>query len=326
MTLLQNLAHALGLDADQAAPPRKEIDAVQTIVYRGEGHRDFCQDFLVQHDSPNFFVGVILDGSSGGIHSQFASALFGKIFNLLLRSRGMLDKRNPSSEPIDIAADLMYEFCRQLVRIKGILSMAHNELLCTILLEVYSKEKDKLFVVAFGDGYVRVNGVGYKIENTKYGDTVVDGELKLGVNKPDYLIDDIDRIIPMYEEGSEHLKDSPDQFERFIKRQEDQRARFDQWFLEHKPTFEFHGLKDFSIATDGIFTFHHGKDLVTDQVIELLLDRTDSKYGGIHNERDLRSKMNIIAARPRNAEDKNPDKLSAVNDDDVSLIRVVIAQ
>lgn len=282
------------------------------MVYRGDGydHKNFCHDFLVHYDTENFFVGAVLDGCTGGVHSQFASSLFGKIFNLILRSRNQLKYFASWSEPIDVAAGIMYEFCKELVIVKQSLALSNNELLCTILLEVYSKEKDKLFVIGFGDGYVHVNGVGHKIENTKYGDTVVDGVLKEGKNKPDYLIDDIELIMGDYDiDLDENAR----------------RHRFEEWFLSKQPTFEFTDVNDFSIATDGILSFRdkEGRIDYTDNAVELFLKRSGTDYGGLKNAANLTRKMNAIRDR-KDDKRTNPDMIGAVNTDDVSLIRVTV--
>lgn len=299
-----------------------KVASIQTIVYRGSGtkHRDFCHDFLVHHETDDFFVGVVMDGCTDGIHTQFASSFFGKIFNLLMRSEKALDRWPSDAEPLDVANGLMYRFCHDMIFHKNALRMTHRELYCTILLSIYSKRKDKLLVVAFGDGYIHVNGKGIKIENTRYQDTIENGKLKAGKDKPSYLITDIDTIIrdPMvpYPEFGDTEGAKRVQLER-----EGLRSAFDEWFMS-QPQYEFTNVHDYSITTDGIFSFRSAGEDVTEQVIELLLDRK-AGYGGTSQETP-RKKMNIISFRNRPGEKPNPDKLNAVNDDDVSIIRVII--
>jgi len=319
-----------GGSSDPPSPERpnaNKISSVQTLVYRGSGtkHRDFCHDFLIHHETDKFFVGAVIDGCTGGTHSQFASALFGKIFNLLLRINKRLDGGyGPPQEPRDTAKYLMHEFCEKLCQAKYDLGLAHDELLCTILLAVYSKPLDKLFVIGFGDGYVHVNGKGYRIDNVRYGDVEVDGVLLEGKNMPDYLIADVDRIFEKYTEWSNTPMDWADQTD--ADRQEwadmdyETREKFNEW-ISKQPTFEFEGVHDFSIATDGIYTFRSGEEDVTDKVIEILLDRKTG-YGGTSRETP-RKKMNVISFRNKPGE-SHPDKLHAMNEDDLSFIRVII--
>lgn len=308
-----------------------KISSVQTLVYRGSGtkHRDFCHDFLVHHETEEHFVGVVFDGCTAGVHSEFASALFGKIFNLILRINKRLDGIRGPQEPRETARYLMHEFCEKLCRVQRDLGLADNELLCTLLLAVYSKKLDKLFVIGFGDGYVHVNGKGYRIENTRYSDVEVDGELLEGKNMPDYLIADVNRIMDKYTEWNSvgswvHPDDETDKDRReWADMERETWEKFNAWYDEKQPTFEFEGVHDFSIATDGIYSFRCGKEDVTDKVIELLLDRK-TKYGGTSPETP-RKKMNIISSRNKpDDETPNPDKLHAVNGDDVSFIRVII--
>jgi len=304
--------------------------SVQTLVSRGNSteHKDFCHDFLIHHETEQFFVGAILDGSSGGVHSQFASALFGKVFNLLLRVQGRLDRVMGIREPRDIARSLMHEFCEHLAIIKHELGLANNEVLSTILLAIYSKPRNKLCVVAMGDGYIHVNGNGIKLENTRYGDTMVDGILFKGENKPDYLIDDIDRIMGRYVEyslgPSTHPDDETDSDRQdFSDMLNEQRELFNEWFNE-KPFYEFDDVREFSITSDGIFTFRSDGIIdITDVAIDFLLNNADPIYGGKSQEA-LRKKVNKLSFTKRNSNDVDPHKLRAVHQDDLSIIRVTV--
>lgn len=303
--------------------------SVQTLVSRGNSreHKDFCHDFLIHYENEQFFVGAILDGSTGGVHSQFASSLFGKVFNLLLRTQGRLDRFRGTREPLEAARGLMHEFCERLAFTKHDLGLANNELLSTILLAVYSKHLNKLCVIAMGDGYIHVNGKGIKIENTRYGDTVVDGILHKGENKPDYLIDDIDAIMGRCVEYRSHYRSIHPDEETDQDRQEwsdmmkEQQDLFNDWFNK-KPFYEFNDVCDFSIASDGIFTFRsEGIIDITDIAIEFLMDNNNPLYKGAEG---MRKKVNTLSFNKRGLSDENPYKLKAVNQDDLSIIRVIV--
>lgn len=325
MSLINTTAEQGGFVAP-LVPKSNKVSSVQTLVHRGSGtkHRDFCHDFLIHHETDQFFIGAVMDGCTGGIHSQFASALFGKVFNFILRVNKRLDGIRGPQEPRETAKYLMHEFCQKLCQIKYDLGLAHDELLSTILLAVYSKPLDKLFIIGFGDGYVHVNGKGYRIDNSRYGDVEVDGVLLEGKNMPDYLIADVDRIFEKYTEWSNSPMDWSDQTDGDRQEWADMEMetwnQFSEW-ISKQPTFEFEDVHDFSIATDGIYTFRCGKEDFTDKVIELLLDRKTG-YGGAGSETPHK-KMNVISFRNRDGE-SHPDKLNAVNEDDISFIRVMV--
>lgn len=301
--------------------------SVQTLVCRGQNHehKDFCHDFLIHHETDQFFVGAILDGSSGGVHSQFASGLFGKVFNLLLRVKGHLDNIRGPREPRDTAKYLMHEFCERLAVVQHELGLANNELLSTILLAVYSKPLNKLYVVAFGDGYIHVNGQGIKLKNTRYGDTEVNGVLMKGENKPDYIIEDVSSMMERYVEhyfSYVHPDDEAEHRDEYHRITGDIWKIFNEWYLS-KPSYEFTDVRDFSIASDGIFTFQSGIVDVSDEAIELLLNSTSELYGGKESIA-LQRKANLLSFKKRGPEDTHPYKLSAFNQDDLSIIRVII--
>lgn len=301
--------------------------SVQTLVCRGQNHehKDFCHDFLIHHETDQFFVGAILDGSSGGVHSQFASGLFGKVFNLLLRVQGRLNNIREPQEPSDTAKYLMHDFCERLAIVQHELGLANNELLSTILLAVYSKPLNKLYVVAFGDGYIHVNGQGVKIENTRYGDTEVNGVLLKGENKPDYLIEDVSLMMEKYVEyhfSYVHPDDESEHKDEYHRITNDIWKSFREWYLS-KPSYEFTDVRDFSITSDGIFTFRSGIVDVTEEARELLLNNTDELYGG-KGPFALQKKVNVLSFKKRGPEDTHPYKLTAFNQDDLSIIRVII--
>jgi hypothetical protein len=260
---------------------------IQKMVYRGTGHADFCQDFLVEYETEHFFMGAVMDGCSEGNHSHFASSLFGKIFNKMVRHDDFFAMTNSTTEPIELIRVAMFEFAFELSKLKQELCLSDDELMSTILLAVYSKSKESLTVLAVGDGYIRVNGEGYWIVNDKFDSK----------DKPNYLIYDLER--------ASSFDDSV----------------FQGWFNE-LPLFHYQNVHDFSITTDGIMTFLDRKNFKQNELpIPLLLDDR-VQCGGMSNPSTLRRKMTLLA-RPYEPE-KGINGMDIRNYDDLSIIRVIV--
>lgn len=277
---------------------KKEL-IIQKMVHRGTGHADFCQDFLVEYETEHFFMGAVMDGCSEGNHSHFASSLFGKVFNKIVRQDELLEAANEDVDTIDIIRVAIWEFTLELKKVKEQLGLADDELMSTILLAVYSKGKGLLTVSAFGDGYIRVNGEGNWIVNDKFETTTIDGKIKDGKDKPNYLIYDLDRIIALDSE------------------------EFNTWF-DTIPTFHYQDVKDFSITTDGILTFLSRKNVKQGEVpIPLLLD-DKVECGGMRNLATLKRKMTLLSRPPE--PERGINGLDIRNQDDLSIIRVIIVE
>ncbi len=268
---------------------------IQKAVQRGHDHNSYCEDFLVTHESEHFIVGIVMDGCSNGVHSHFASSFYGKLFNLLLRYRGLLDQHGPQTHPRYVAQELMFNFMALLKKYSAELELQINELMSTVLMAVYEKSKGKLFVVACGDGYVHIEGQGYSIPNTRYPDAMINGKLVLGKDQPDYLVFDLEAM----------NFENADSWDRFC-----------EWFNK-RDFVEEELVTDFSISTDGIYTFkNRANDSMTDQVIPRLMDMREG-FGGMRNQRHLKSKLNNIGFS------KKVNGLEAINFDDISIIRVI---
>jgi hypothetical protein len=287
----------------------KKVTHLQTLVQRGYDHADFCEDFLAHYEGENFLVCVIMDGCSSGTHGHFSSSLFGKLFNLRLRfDNGM--KFGPDREPIGVANCIMYDFCKDLATIKSSLRLADDEILSTIVLAVYSKTKDKLVVIPFGDGYAMVNGEGYEMKNSKFPDTKDEnGRIKEGKNMPNYIAYDLDILMGSYaEEAMWHEEDSREEMQVI---ETSRRDRFNDWFDNLSSVLEFENVNDFSISSDGINSFKEGIIDKNDEAIELLM-RDVKLCGGLKNKANVKKKMNVLSFRRIH------------NYDDLALIRVLL--
>lgn len=268
---------------------------IQKMVHRGTGHADFCQDFLVEYEGEHFFLGIVMDGCSDGNHSHFASSLFGKIFNKVVRQSDLLAIVDRDAELLDIVQAIMWDFSMELRNMQAQLGLADDELMSTILLAVYSKWSGQLMVVAFGDGYIRVNGEGHWIVNDKFETTMVDGKIKDGKDKPNYIIYDIDLM----------------------------KGDFNGW-LDTIPRFVYKNVSDFSITTDGIMTFLNRKNVRQGEVpIPFLLDDR-TQCGGMRNPSTLKRKMNLLSLPPM--PEKGINGMDIRNLDDLSIIRVIIEE
>lgn len=270
----------------------KEL-VIQKMVHRGDGHADFCQDFLVEYESEHFFLGIVMDGCSEGNHSHFASSLFGKIFNKIVRHDKFFDHIEHDDELVLIIRSLVWQFSIDLRSTQLHLNLMPDELMSTILIGIYSKKYDDLTVAAFGDGYIRVNGQGHWIVNDKFETKVIDGRIKDGKDMPNYIIYDMDKM----------------------------KYDFNEWF-ETIPKFFYRNVRDFSLTTDGIMTFLDKKNIKQGDVpIPFLLDDR-SACGGMRNKAVLKRKMRLMASAPD--PERGINGMGIRNMDDLSIIRVIV--
>ncbi len=192
------------------------------VLRRGSDHPDFCQDFYGIGETPNFLYCAIFDGCSGGKDSHFASTLFGKAFNDVLKN--MYEVLDNNDTIIEYKAKfLTYMISRKISEVKQVLHLDILELLSTVVLCTINKNTRECLITAFGDGFFYVDGTEVMIKNTRFVNK------ENGDNMPDYLVYDLANI------------------ESYIE--------FEAWFNNKSEIHKFKNVNNVSIASDGIATF-----------------------------------------------------------------------
>ena len=230
------------------------------LIRRGSDHPDHCEDFYAIGETPNFIYCSLFDGCSGGKDSHFASTLFSKAFNDVIKN--MSDVLDEESKPIEHNAKfLIYMMSRKISEIKQVLHLDTIELLSTIVMCTINKNTKECIITAFGDGYFYVDGKEVMIKNTRFISK------ENGDNMPDYIAYDLKEI--------------------------ENREMFDYWFFQKSEIHKFENVTNVSIASDGIGTFREFKDstdtinpidyLVKDESFIETKNMLERKYNILHN-------------------------------------------
>ena len=105
----------------------EKITTIHKCVRRGcdSNHQNFCEDFLATYESAGHIIGACFDGCSGAVHSHFASALMGKVFNNVMRQH--LPGVEHVFTPEGLAGYIMWEFVQKLFQTKMYLRMEDND-------------------------------------------------------------------------------------------------------------------------------------------------------------------------------------------------------
>lgn len=234
---------------------------IHTVLRRGSDHSNFCQDFIAIGETPNFFYASIFDGCSGGRDSHFASTLFNKAFNDVIKNFN--EVLNNPEIPIEHHTKLLvYMMTRKISEVKSVLHLEIVELLSTFILCTINKNTKECLITAFGDGYFYVDGVETIIKNTKFANK------ENGDNMPDYLAYDLNKI--------------------------ESYGDFERWFDSKSEVHKFESVTNVSIASDGICTFKEYKEaidttnpidfLVKDEGLIATKNMLERKYNILHNK------------------------------------------
>lgn len=233
---------------------------IHKVLRRGSDHPDFCQDFYAIGETQNFLYCCIFDGCSGGKDSHFASTLFSKAFNDVMKN--MSDVLDDAGKPIEYNTRfLVYMIARKISEVRQVLHLDIVELLSTVVLCTINKNNRECLITAFGDGFFYVDGKEVIIKNTRFIDK------ENGDNMPDYLAYDLKDI-----EG---------------------REEFDYWFSQKSEVHKFDNVTNVSIASDGICTFKKFKEcadtinpidfLVKDEGLMSTKNMLERKYNILRN-------------------------------------------
>jgi hypothetical protein len=233
---------------------------LHTVLRRGSDHPNFCQDFYAIGETPNFLYCCIFDGCSGGKDSHFASTLFNKAFNDVIKN--LYDVLDDEKSIEQNSKFLLYMMSRKISEVKKVLHLDIVELLSTVVLCTINKNTKECLIAAFGDGYFHVDGTEVIIKNTRFINK------ENGDNMPDYLIYDL--------EGIEAYGD------------------FDAWFQSKSEIHKFENVSNVSIASDGICTFKKFKEnsevvnpiefLVKNEGLMDTKNMLERKYNILHNK------------------------------------------
>ncbi len=140
-----------------------------TLNKRSVDHLN-CEDNFTVLETDNIIQGVIADGCSTGIKSNFASQLYCYFIQQYINLKlNILENNN-----LQFLVNDIYDTADNI-------SLEVNQLLSTLILFTYYKDTKVLNIRVFGDGYYYVNGKEFVIEQN---------------NEPDYIAYHLDNIQP----------------------------------------------------------------------------------------------------------------------------------
>lgn len=267
----------------------------QIGVRRGSDHATFCEDFAIQHETPNYFVGIVFDGCSGGQESHFASALFGKIFRKVLSNDQMIndpERELDLQDMKDVAEYCLTQFYSHVVDIGWQLQLKVNELQSTIVFALYNKQTKNLVIYHFGDGVIVIGDEVIKLENTQYENP----------NAPSYLVNNT---------YAKSLK--PHDFYEFLSQLREQGVQFE---------ITRENVEGFTLFSDGVSSFKHrsGMQVDDDKIIEFL----GRNEWNCENPEVFSRKINLLHAARGQKNGVPFEKTEIVkNADDISMVRVL---
>ncbi len=227
---------------------------IHTVIRKGEDHPVFCEDFTTFVDHGRFFLGVVLDGCSGGRESHFASALYGKLFRQVAREEPLYGETIE-----DKAKVLMQKFVRKLIESKVIIGIEPLDLLSTFVLLMYDKVHGEALVINVGDGVIFCDGKYFILENKKFKNEYPEDYQ----NRPDYIAYELSGLT-------------------------ESKTYFNEWYEKFVGKYKFVDPKNIAISTDGVLTFTTPETDVN--VFEFLFE--DEKF--IDSEIMLSKKINIL--------------------------------
>jgi hypothetical protein len=144
-----------------------------TLLRKGWTHPVFCEDFLISLDiDSNFFVGAVMDGCSSATDSHFASTLMGKILKKHAKLLPYQSFYSEKSSPSEVGKWLLVQLFNDLIKTRNELLLEPLEMLATLNLLIYNKIQKNIWIIALGDGVIKINDQLIEIDQD---------------NRPDYL-------------------------------------------------------------------------------------------------------------------------------------------
>lgn len=129
-----------------------------TTLQRGYTHPLFCEDFLFTHSlGQRYIVAAVMDGSTMGTTSYFASTLVAKLLNKVCTSLVHQPDFQEFQQVSAIGKALLQQLFQELKQARNQLYLSREETLTTLLLLVTDQVKRQGWVMAIGDGLVAIN-------------------------------------------------------------------------------------------------------------------------------------------------------------------------
>lgn len=144
------------------------------FIQIGTSHINHCEDFLVTAElGTEKRLIAVMDGSTRGIESYFASTLTGKILRKIAKEMYYKDFVEKENEPLETCLkSVMQQLFEQLKNLKNQLHLGRYELLSTLILGIIDTTEKNAELLTVGDGLICCNG------------EIIDNDQD---NRPDYL-------------------------------------------------------------------------------------------------------------------------------------------
>lgn len=206
---------------------------VSILNKRSPDHLNWCEDNYFIYENDKIIVGAVLDGCSTGKDSHWASKTLALVFDSLKPLWNNFEIfENPDINPIYYIDKIIADCSNSLSEISTTLKLPFDNFLSTIVFFVYHKETKQLAVKFFGDG-----AFFYKTDE-------VDGEY--------IMVENDEKNMPLY--LGYYFKNENNNLTRYI---------------ETRNCYILENVVDFSICSDGIFSFKHHPLLNKNQEDEL---------------------------------------------------------
>jgi hypothetical protein len=149
---------------------------IYSAIQIGDYHQNNCEDHLyIGEYGKNKILCAVMDGCTTAMESHFASTLVGKILKKICVEKGYKEFIEQDSKSLNIEENLkliLKDLLNELKIVKNQLMIDSKELLTTLIILLFDKNKENGIVLAIGDGFVNINGEITEFEQD---------------NKPDYL-------------------------------------------------------------------------------------------------------------------------------------------
>ncbi len=127
---------------------------IHQFIKRGSNHPDYCEDYTIISEKDDYILFAVFDGCSSGTESHFASAFTGKIVRASFQNLAI--KNN--DKPEDLIKTLLFKTIKDLKKQKAGLLLDEDELLSTLILFLYHKNRKEGIINIIGDGVISING------------------------------------------------------------------------------------------------------------------------------------------------------------------------